>query len=329
MYFDNSIVKNKLAFLGAKEGNTEKALHIAYGIDKNFLFGAAVSATSAIINNKIPITLHFFTDTIDDDDSHRFKKMAAKFNTNIYIYHIDNTPLKNLPTKNWPYSAYYRLIAFDYLASSIDRLLYLDADIVCKGPLDQLANLSFDDNVCAVVPDIKEMHKKAVDRLHCPELDGHYFNSGMMLMDLSKWHQQSFTAKVIAFILDNVELKYPDQDALNILLLKKTHILPRKYNCIFSIKSELSDRSHQKYNNVINDDAALIHYVGTTKPWNEWGQYPSTIFFQKAYLASEWHDVPLLKPRTPLQWKKKSKHEFRKYHLFSGILARLKYITTK
>ncbi|MGL9735532.1 MAG: glycosyltransferase family 8 C-terminal domain-containing protein [Symbiopectobacterium sp.] len=27
--------------------------------------------------------------------------------------------------------------------------------------------------------------------------------------------------------------------------------------------------------------------------------------------------------------RKKSKHEFRKYHLFSDILAKLKYITTK
>ncbi|MGL9733402.1 MAG: glycosyltransferase family 8 C-terminal domain-containing protein [Symbiopectobacterium sp.] len=54
------------------------------------------------------------------------------------------------------------------------------------------------------------------------------------------------------------------------------------------------------------------------------------IFLPKTYLVSEWHDVPLLKPEYPYNGrKKKSKHEFRKYHLFSGILARLKYITTK
>lgn len=329
MYFDSSVIKNKIEFLGAQETNKEKMLHIAYGVDKNFLFGAAISATSTIINSEIPITLHFFIDSISDDDLHRFKKMSGRFNVDVFIYYIENTPLKDLPTKNWPYSAYYRLIAFDYLGSYTDRLLYLDADIVCKDPLDELIHLSFDNAICAVVTDIEGMDKKAIERLDCPEIEDVYFNSGVMFVDLKQWHQQNLTSNVIKFIFEHSELKYPDQDALNMLLLGKTFLLPRKYNSIYSIKSELYDRTHQKYKKIINNESILIHYVGTTKPWNEWGQYPSTIFFQKAYLASEWHDVPLLKPRTSLQWKKKSKHEFRKYHLLNGILARLKYIITK
>ncbi|MGL9750976.1 MAG: glycosyltransferase [Symbiopectobacterium sp.] len=73
---------------------------------------------------------------------------------------------------------------------------------------------------------------------------------------------------MIKFIFEHSELKYQDQDALNMLLLGKTFLLPRKYNRIYSIKSELYDRTHQKYKKIITNESVLIHYVGTTKPWN-------------------------------------------------------------
>ncbi|MFC3393353.1 glycosyltransferase family 8 protein [Brenneria rubrifaciens] len=327
MYFNENIIKQKIELYRAHEKNSnKKSLHIAYGIDKNFLFGAAISATSVIINNDLSISLHFFIDFIDDEMVSRLEKMAEKFHIDITIYHIDNTPLEKLPIKKWPYSAYYRLIAFDYLGKDINKLLYLDADIVCKGKLDDLTTLDLVDHVCAVVPDIKEMHPKAVERLDLPDLKGVYFNSGVMLVNLEKWNQEQLTSKTISFILENSHLKYPDQDALNVLLIHRTYLLPRKYNCIYTIKSELKDKSHQKYKDLINAESILIHYVGTTKPWNEWSEYPSTAYFSKAYNMSTWCDVPLTKPVTPLQWKKKSKHEFKKGRIINGIVSRVKYI---
>ncbi|MGL9733401.1 MAG: glycosyltransferase family 8 C-terminal domain-containing protein [Symbiopectobacterium sp.] len=36
MYFDSSIIKNKVEFLGSQKTNKENMLHIGYGVDKNF-----------------------------------------------------------------------------------------------------------------------------------------------------------------------------------------------------------------------------------------------------------------------------------------------------
>ncbi|MEH2922765.1 glycosyltransferase family 8 protein [Samsonia erythrinae] len=330
MYFKENIVKNKIDLhYSEKERLEEKKLHVAYGVDDNFLFGAAISSTSLLINNNITIYLHIFTDSIDNEKTLRFKRMAERFHIDITIYHIDNKPLEKLPTKNWPYSAYYRLIAFDYLGKDIEKLLYLDADIICKGSINELHDLNLDSYTCAVVPDIEEMQPKAVERLNTPELNGVYFNSGVMLVNLKNWNLKKLTYKVISFILKNKNLKYPDQDALNILLINENYILPRKFNCIYSIKSELKDKTHQDYKEIINDESVFIHYVGTTKPWNEWGQYPSTIYFTHAYNQSTWCDIPLIGANTPLQWKKKSKHEFRKRKLISSIISRLNYLIKK
>lgn len=38
------------------------------------------------------------------------------------------------------------------------------------------------------------------------------------------------------------KLKYPDQDILNLMFLHHAKILPRKYNCIYTIKSEFEEK---------------------------------------------------------------------------------------
>ncbi|MFP1557745.1 glycosyltransferase [Escherichia coli] len=43
-----------------------------------------------------------------------------------------------------------------------------------------------------------------------------------------------------------------------------------EYNTRYSINYELKD----KVDNPVNDDTVFIHYVGPTKPWHEWADYP-------------------------------------------------------
>ncbi|EOW1723650.1 glycosyltransferase, partial [Citrobacter freundii] len=45
-----------------------KKLSVAYGVDRNFLFGSGISMTSVLVNNP-DIDIHFYivTDYIDDD----------------------------------------------------------------------------------------------------------------------------------------------------------------------------------------------------------------------------------------------------------------------
>ncbi|WP_440866429.1 glycosyltransferase family 8 protein [Symbiopectobacterium purcellii] len=328
MYFDKSaIVERTVDIIGNNSAVT--FFNIAYGIDKNFMLGAAISATSIVINTTIPLAFHFFTYYIDSETTSRFEAMANRYHVNIHIYKVNTKLLADLPQDKWPCSAYFRLTAFDYLAEKLDTLLYLDADVMCKNNLAELSTLDFKTNICAVVPDISTIREQCALRLENPAMKTDYFNSGVMFTHLKNWTANQLTERTLAFIKENTTLKYPDQDALNILLCGKTVLLPRKFNCIYSIKSELQDKTHLKFKNIINDESVFIHYVGTTKPWSAWGQYPSTIYFQTAYKASTWHDVKLLTPANALQWKKKSKHAFRKYHFLDGILARIAYYYLK
>ncbi|EEH0549829.1 lipopolysaccharide glucosyltransferase RfaJ, partial [Salmonella enterica] len=127
--------------------------------------------------------------------------------------------LEILPqTKVWSRAMYFRLFAFDYLSRKINTLLYLDADVVCKGSLQDLLQLDLTEKIAAVVKDVDSIQNKVNERLRAFNLQGNYFNSGVVFVNLNSWKKNALTEK--AFLLlagkEADAFKYPDQDVLNI-----------------------------------------------------------------------------------------------------------------
>lgn len=95
-----SVYKKILDFNQAPS-EQQTQLNIAWGVDKNFMLGAAISMTSVLLHNKdLNIHFHLFTDYIDADYQQRTAKLAEQFATNISIYIMDANGLKMLPSGN-------------------------------------------------------------------------------------------------------------------------------------------------------------------------------------------------------------------------------------
>lgn len=131
----NEFIKERFSYLADNKKENAPELNVSYGIDKNFLYGAGVSISSVLINNSdINFVFHVFTDYVDDDYLKSFNETAKQFNTSIIVYLIDPKYFADLPTSQfWSYATYFRVLSFEYLSESISTLLYLDADVVCKG----------------------------------------------------------------------------------------------------------------------------------------------------------------------------------------------------
>lgn len=136
----NEFIKERFSYLADNKKEDAPELNVSYGIDKNFLYGAGVSISSVLINNSdINFVFHVFTDYVDDDYLKSFNETAKQFNTSIIVYLIDPKYFADLPTSQfWSYATYFRVLSFEYLSESISTLLYLDADVVCKGSLKPL-----------------------------------------------------------------------------------------------------------------------------------------------------------------------------------------------
>lgn len=326
MIFDCHQSINKMLDFKYAPTDQETQLNIAWGVDKNFMFGAAISMTSVLLHNRnLNIHFHLFTDYIDEDYQEKMVALAKQFSKNISIYVIDAAGLKVLPSGNaWSHAMYFRFIAFEYLSEKIDSLLYIDADVICKGSLNELTQINLSGHVAAVIRDVDDSPARDIEE------NRDYFNSGVIFANLKKWKNENFLNAAFEILLDKKnKLSFPDQDVLNILFLNQVLFLPRIYNAIYGIKQELKSKDTSKYKEFINNDTILIHYIGVTKPWNSWANYPSAQYFVDAWQVSPWAGVPLLPARTPKQYKKKSRHERLQGKYIPAIISYIGYLIEK
>lgn len=327
----NNLV-NATIRIGEPPSDTEAVNHIAYGIDKNFLFGAGVSLVSVLINNSESFHFHIFTDFIDLDYIEKCKQIADKFKTQISIYLINSNFFSQFPVSSWPLATYFRLAVFDILSDVSDKLLYLDADVACKGDMSALFNTDLSAHFAAAVADVEAVQNKVEDRLSISGMRGKYFNAGVMLVNLTAWKENNLTEKCFAALRDEKiknKLHYMDQDLLNILLLNHTVILDNRYNRIYDGAEHFGRKDYDKYKTIITDDTVLIHYTSDTKPWLKWVRYAPFFAFDNALAQSPWSDKDLMDASRVTQLKKQSKHEFYQGRYFQGFLTQIRYLWKK
>jgi UDP-glucose:(glucosyl)LPS alpha-1,3-glucosyltransferase len=333
MYFNANCIIKKIK-LGINH-NTNR-LNVAYGIDKNFFLGCAVSITSILLANpNLDFSFHIFTNYINDELRNKLEQLAGQYNTEITIYLVDDNNLSNLPTtKNWTIATYFRFIVVDYFYEKLDKILYLDADIICKGSLQELVTLQFDNNIAYVVTEKDPIWwNKCAIRLNENKLSSGYFNAGFLLINLEKWKEFNINVKASKLLSDSNLSKnftHLDQDVLNLLLREKVKYLDRKYNQQMSINYELKYKTKSKSYTSITDKTILIHYIGPSKPWHKWAkEYDCSKYFLEAKSRSPWKLTPLLPPATSKQIRYCAKHRLHQKKIFSGLICYLVYFFKK
>ena len=106
-------------------------------------------------------------------------------------------------SKRWPKEACYRIFAAHILPADLDRVLYLDPDLVIINNIEQLYNLEMQGMYFAACTHMFEpMQKVSRARLNMPK-QSVYINSGMMLMDLERLRQEQRIGQVLDYYRDN------------------------------------------------------------------------------------------------------------------------------
>lgn len=301
---------------------------ICYGLDENFLFGCGISIASILINNpEEKLTFHVFTDFFSDDYREKFEMLAKIYKTRISIYIINGDTLKTLPsTRSWSYAIYFRFIIADYFSNRVNKILYLDADIVCKGSIRELIDYSFNpDDIAAVVAEgDNRWWKRRAEHLSTPGLVNGYFNSGFLLIQPPVWAANKISLRAIELLNDQKitkKITHFDQDVLNILLTDKIKFVDKKFNTQYSINYELKDIT----TNPVQDITVFVHYIGPTKPWHSWANYMVSTIFYKAQDASPWQSTKLFEPTNTVQSRYAAKHFMKQNKFVKAFFCWCKY----
>ena len=142
------------------------------------------------------------------------------------------------------FTHYYRLFLPNILPQNINRVLYLDCDMLVLKDLHGLWNITLKQN--EIVGAVQDCWLKTVDYDYNTEKQvisnwqelgfnkgDAYFNSGVLLIDLAKWRKYNVTKNVIDTIACNYKhtlYPYDDQYGLNVTLKDKWKKLNTCFN---------------------------------------------------------------------------------------------------
>ena len=96
----------------------------------------------------------------------------------------------------------------------------------------------------------------------------HYFNTGVMLMDIKRLNEQNIAEQCISKLSNNIIYLYQDQDILNEVLASQMSILPFKWNYEVIIDKNIFNISNKLFIDYCNvEKMKIIHWIGSQKPW--------------------------------------------------------------
>ena len=202
--------------------------------------------------------------------------------------------LSQLKVTHWhSQAAYLRLLIVEILPKSIDRIIYLDSDLVVEGNLRQLWEAEVGDNLALAVQDFWNPYVSCPDAL--PEtyeqlgISAHtpYFNTGVMVINLKQWRAQKIVPKVLAFTNQYHNLiRYADQDGINAAIAGRVGLLDPKWNVMVHIVDsfgwafDLSDAKKQDQQDALLQAPWILHFTSPVKPWHPYYIGPAqTRFF--------------------------------------------------
>lgn len=185
--------------------------------------------------------------------------------------------LQELYIANWAQlEVYARLLAPRVLPKDFDKVLYLDSDMVILSDVSPLYDSMCDDSaVHAVRDDIIGNVSEPRGVFNYSDLGipskTHYFNSGVMLMNLRRWREQNITTRVIEYLrIHQALVQHWDQGGLNAILHDSWTEMDPSWNQIHGILKpwrwkELG-RSMVEWRRTKNHPK-IVHYTSREKPW--------------------------------------------------------------
>ena len=235
-------------------------IHIGFGIDKNFGRFAGITITSLAHNNiEHDLVVHIVYDEILPEDRERLLKTEQLYrNLTLHFYQITSTEGMTfvVPPGHITQAMYYRYLFAELLPPTVTRLIYMDADIICKGGILPLWQTDLQGKVLGAVRDYGE--DRSCGRIGLK--NGRYFNSGVLLMDLVKWRKEKLTQQLFRWLeqVGNTKILWGDQDALNGVIDGEFRELPNIYNGIVINNTTLNEAL----------DLVIVHYIDYVKPWH-------------------------------------------------------------
>lgn len=260
-------------------------MNILVTVDRNYLSQLNIMLSSLVhCNPQSFFSVYLLHSSLNVTDVAETEKVLGNHGRLIPIQVTDDG-LDNAPiTDRYPKEIYYRIFAAKYLPKDIDRILYLDPDIVINGSLELLYRLPLDRYYYAAT----SHNSKWFDKFNAARLDikneGYYINSGVLMINLKALREEQDYDRVFRFIEDKKKLLVlPDQDVISGLYGDKVYpINPLLYNMTETLYKKNTISEKRISLEWVRENSRIIHYCGRNKPWNHKYIGKLDVFYKEA-----------------------------------------------
>jgi lipopolysaccharide biosynthesis glycosyltransferase len=252
--------------------------HIAISPDDNYANHGLTMLNSLVINNpSAKFYVHILDGGINLKTKIKYRIFFHKRKIKYKFYKKDLNKIQNAPISNHiTISAYNRIFLSSILDTSIDRILYLDCDLIIKKTIIDLLEIDLDSVYLGAIEE-----KTSNDVINNLSLEkSKYFNSGVLILNLKKWRDDRLEDKMIDFIVNNGDkIIYHDQDTLNFACKNNWKFISHKYNVTHffyypdKFGNEYFGLTNEEYL-AIKSDPVILHFTGIKKPWKKECEHP-------------------------------------------------------
>lgn len=284
--------------------SSSNEINILYSSDNNYAQHLGVSIYTLLDKNRQfdSISIYVVNNGIDDNNISRLHQLIGQFsNAHLILVPFDSWKEQLHLNMQWEISisSYARLFVASILPMHVQRVLYLDCDMLIYESLDLLWKTELCGHILGAVQDsIGNKTKSAIDLIPTTK----YFNAGMLLIDLSAWRNANIERKALSYIESKQgNVTHHDQGVLNNLLYNDVLILPLQYNVMtihfFFNRAKLlkfSGENADFYSEEEIENAKLnpviLHFTPslTPRPWIKGCHHPRCADYWAALNKTPW-----------------------------------------
>ncbi|KGK89600.1 glycosyl transferase family 8 [Clostridium sp. HMP27] len=295
-------------------------MHIVYASDDNFAEIMGVSILSLFQNNKdvSEIIIYILDSGINDENKQRVEMVFRTYNRELPVWipaiNINDVLGIEVRQDRGSISQFARLFISRVLPEDLDRVLYLDCDIIVNKSISELWNMDFKGKTIAALLDpFSILYRKNLGL----EKNDVLFNSGVMLINFQKWKLNNVEDRLLSLINKyNGLIPQGDQGALGAILSKETLLIHPKFNAItlfydFTYEDMMIYRKSPYYyskSEIENarDNPVIVHFTTSflsRRAWNEGSKHPYAEKWIEYKNMSPWKDEKLRIYKVNQGWK--------------------------
>ena len=291
------------------------SISISLAADDNYAMPLAVTIKSILENSKQKINLFLIDGGISNQKKNKILKSINPEQAKVIW--LKQKPEKQSFLKGkgrFGSIVYQRIFLPEWLPQNLSKVIYLDCDLLVLGEINELWSIELEDYYVLAAQDLGIPYVSSPMTSIYEDLDvgkkSMYFNSGVLVINLDKWRSNNTTNQVLNYVESKqYKLRWPDQDALNVLLVNQWKKVDPRWNQmhkVYSYDSWTNINLKVDLSEIISDlieNPLIIHFSSSPKPWEIGCKHPRKSDFFLYLSRTAWS-----------AWQLKLRHAFEKMY---------------